>query len=101
MEVSLLGVSWVVRTRAGQTDAAAAARRVFMEEAHIPLLSVEAMPEVISASLAQQRFTMTLLACFGLISLLMGATGLYGVMSYTVARRTREWSPHGSRSASR
>ena len=89
MEVSLLGVSWVVRTRAGQ-DAAAAARRVFMEEAHIPLLSVVAMPEVISASLAQQRFTMTLLACFGLISLLMGATGLYGVMSYTVARRTRE-----------
>jgi predicted permease len=90
MEVSLLGVSWVVRTRAGQGDAAAAARRVFMESSHIPLLSVEAMPEVISASLAQQRFTMTLLACFGLISLLMGATGLYGVMSYTVARRTRE-----------
>jgi predicted permease len=90
MEVSLLGVSWVVRTRAGQVDAATAARRVFMESAHIPLLSVETMPEVISASLAQQRFTMTLLACFGLISLLMGATGLYGVMSYTVARRTRE-----------
>ena len=90
MEVSLLGVSWVIRTRAGQVDAAAAARRVFMESAHIPLLSVETMPEVISASLAQQRFTMTLLACFGLISLLMGATGLYGVMSYTVARRTRE-----------
>ena len=90
MEVSLLGVSWVVRTKAGQVDAAAAARRVFMEDAHIPLLNVEAMPEVISASLAQQRFTMTLLACFGLISLLMGATGLYGVMSYTVARRTRE-----------
>lgn len=90
MEVSLLGVSWVVRTRAGQLDAAAAARRVFMEDAHIPLLSVETMPEVMSGSLAQQRFTMTLLACFGLISLLMGATGLYGVMSYTVARRTRE-----------
>jgi predicted permease len=90
MEVSLLGVSWVVRTRGGLADSAAAARRVFMEDAHIPLLSVETMPEVISASLAQQRFTMTLLACFGLISLLMGATGLYGVMSYTVARRTRE-----------
>jgi predicted permease len=90
MEVSLLGVSWVLRTRAGQVDAAAAARRVFMENAHIPLLSVETMPDVMSASLAQQRFTMTLLASFGLISLLMGAIGLYGVMSYTVARRTRE-----------
>ena len=36
MEVSLLGVSWVVRTRAGQADVAATARRVFMDEAHIP-----------------------------------------------------------------
>jgi ABC-type antimicrobial peptide transport system permease subunit len=48
------------------------------------------MQDVISASVAQQRFTMLLLGCFGLISLLMGAAGLYGVMSYTVARRTKE-----------
>jgi predicted permease len=90
MEIGLLGVSWVVRTKAGSADAAAAARRIFMEDAATPLLSVESMAEVISASLAQQRFTMVLLACFGLISLLMGAAGLYGVMSYTVARRTKE-----------
>jgi ABC-type antimicrobial peptide transport system permease subunit len=33
---------------------------------------------------------MMLLGCFGLISLLMGGAGLYGVTSYTVARRTKE-----------
>ena len=90
MENGLLGISWVIRTKAPQVDTAAAARRIFMESAHTPLLNVETMQDVISASVAQQRFTMMLLGCFGLISLLMGAAGLYGVMSYAVARRTKE-----------
>jgi hypothetical protein len=39
-----------------------------------------------------------LLGCFGLISLLMGTAGFYGVMSYTVARRTKgNWGAHGYR----
>lgn len=90
MDSGLLGQSWVVRTRTGQVDVASAAQRIFMENARAPLLSVQSMQEVVSASVAQQRFTMVLLGCFGLISLLMGAAGLYGVMSYTVARRTKE-----------
>jgi ABC-type antimicrobial peptide transport system permease subunit len=89
MQMGLLGVSWVVRTKA-QVDVAAAAQRIFTNDARTPLLAVQTMPEVISHSMAQQRFTMILLGCFGLISLLMGTAGLYGVMSYTVARRTRE-----------
>jgi hypothetical protein len=87
---SLLGVSWVVRTRSAQTVVASAARRIFMDNAHIPLLSVEPLDEVISASIAQQRFSMILLSGFGLISLALGAAGLYGVLSYTVAARTKE-----------
>jgi predicted permease len=84
------GVSWVVRGKAGNVDVLTAVRKIFMESARTPLLSVETMQDVISESVAQQRFTMMLLGCFGLISLFMGAAGLYGVMSYTVARRTKE-----------
>jgi len=84
------GVSWVVRSKAGNQDVVAATRKIFMERARTPLLSVETMQDVISESVAQQRFTMMLLGSFGLVSLFMGAAGLYGVMSYTVARRTKE-----------
>jgi predicted permease len=89
-ESGLLGQSWVVRTKSSQVDVTTAARRIFMDNARTPLLSVETMQNVMSASMAQQRFTMMLLGCFGLMSLLMGGAGLYGVMSYSVARRTKE-----------
>jgi predicted permease len=86
----LLGMSWIVRTKSAQVDVAAPARRIFMDNAQSPLLSVEPLDEVISASVAQQRFNMILISGFGLIALLLGAAGLYGVMSYTVAGQTKE-----------
>jgi predicted permease len=86
----LLGMSWVVRTKSAQVDVATSARRIFMDNADAPLLSVEPLDQVISASVAQQRFSMILLATFGLISLVLGAAGLYGVLSFTVARQTKE-----------
>jgi predicted permease len=90
MDIGLLGTSWLVRTKSAQVDVAASARRIFMDNARTPLLSVEPLEDVISTSMAQRRFSMILLATFGLISLILGATGLYGVMSFTVARQTRE-----------
>jgi predicted permease len=86
----MLGTSWVVRTKSAQIDVATPARRIFMDNAQAPLLSVEPLSTVIGASVAQQRFNMILLSGFGLISLILGAAGLYGVLSYTVARQTKE-----------
>jgi putative ABC transport system permease protein len=48
------------------------------------------MREIVSASVAQRRFQMTLTSLFALAALLLGAVGVYGVVSYAVACRTRD-----------
>jgi len=90
MDVHALGMSWLVRTKSAYVDVVGALRQIFRDSARTPLLSVQTMQDVMRASVAQQRFNMLLLSTFGLIALALGGAGLYGVMSYTVARQTKE-----------
>jgi predicted permease len=56
----------------------------------IPTGRGRSMTQVLSASLANERFQMTLLATFAGLAMLLAAVGLYGVISQTMAERTHE-----------
>jgi ABC-type antimicrobial peptide transport system permease subunit len=59
-------------------------------EPRLPLTGVGTQAEGISGDVAQSRNVASLTSFFGLLALVLVAIGLYGVMSYTVARRTHE-----------
>jgi predicted permease len=90
LEFGWLGMSWILRGKSPHTNVADELRQIFVRHGHIALLSVESMQDVMGASVAQQRFSMLLFSVFGAISLALGAAGLYGVVSYGVARQTKE-----------
>lgn len=57
----------------------------------VPIFSVQTMDEVMRASTARLSLMLTLMATAALITLALGAIGLYAVMTYMVALRTREF----------
>jgi len=85
-------VTFALRTtRAGnETFLTEVQQAVWSVNANLPLASVETMQEIYDASMARTSFTLVMLAIAGSMALLLGILGIYGVISYGVAQRTRE-----------
>ena len=83
--------SMAVRTagdpRAAESSIVSAIHRL---DPGLPVTAIRTMDQVIGDSIAQRRFSMTLILVFAVVALLLAAMGIYAVMSFSVAERTQE-----------
>jgi len=88
---SLGGMVYEIRAAGDPSGLAAAVRRIVREaDARVPISSLATQDRVIEQTIGQERTFAMLCTCFALLAAAIAFVGLYGLMAYSVARRTNE-----------
>jgi ABC-type antimicrobial peptide transport system permease subunit len=83
-------LAWIVRTSVDPTLLAPQIQAEVRDATRAPVTDVQTMQEILSDSIARQRFNMLLMAVFGGAALLLAAVGIYGLVAFSVQQRTHE-----------
>ena len=81
-------LAWLVRTDIDPMQLSASVRDAVSRITGVPVTDVQ--PMTVSESISRERVNMLLMTVFGAVALLIAATGIYGLVAFSVQRRTQE-----------
>ena len=88
--IATMPTAWLVRTSVPPMTVSAAVQRVVREETRQPVARIELLESTWLETIASQRLNLWLMLLFGAAAALLGAIGVYGLVSHTVECRQHE-----------
>ncbi len=84
-------MAFVIKSKTSAESLTSAVRKALASvDPNQPVYAIEPMTNLLSASIAQRRFIMTLLGSLAVLAVILAMIGVYGVISFSVSERTRE-----------